>query len=150
MLTISGTSWTARARAARSRPLGGSLAFAVAGALFLIYPALRPYSEENAMAGAQAFASPAWVVSHLCAVVGFILLPLGLLALRTALTRESTTPPAGVAFVVTWFGVGLTLPYYGAEAFALNALGERIVRTDQTRLLDLVPQPHRRRGPGRS
>ncbi|HZD87038.1 MAG TPA: hypothetical protein VE088_03425 [Gaiellaceae bacterium] len=29
------------------------------------------------------------------------------------------------ALVLTWLGVGLTIPYYGAEAFGLHAVGQR-------------------------
>jgi len=102
---------------------GGAAALLLAGALFVLYPATRPYSDLTPAGSAPAFASGAWLLAHLSAVVGFVLLPLGLLAVHAAVGRSRT---AGAAFLVTWFGVGLVLPYYGAEAFALNATGERI------------------------
>jgi hypothetical protein len=90
------------------------IALAVAGVLFLLYPVLRPWDDETTAAGAQdAMASGAWVVSHLFAMIGFVLVGLALLGLRDLV---GTTPVA-----VMWAGAGLTLPYYGAEDFGLHA-----------------------------
>ena len=114
---------------------GGAAALLLAGALFVLYPAIRPYSDLTPAGSAPAFASGAWLLAHLSAVAGFVLLPLGLLAVYAAVGRSRT---AGAAFLVTWFGVGLVLPYYGAEAFALNATGERILATGDLGLLELV------------
>jgi hypothetical protein len=59
----------------------GALALAMAGALFVLYPAVRPWNDESTVAGATAsMTSPAWVAAHFFAMLGFILLPLGLLA----------------------------------------------------------------------
>jgi hypothetical protein len=83
----------------------------LAGVLFLLYPVLRPWTDETTASGAhEAMASTAWVVSHFLAMVGFVLVPLGLLALRQL-----------VPAAVMWVGAGLTLPYYGAEDFGLHA-----------------------------
>ena len=105
----------------RIRP--GAVCLALAGLMFILYPAVRPWHDESTVDGAiSAMASNAWVASHLFAIVGFILVPLGLLALWgvARLTRAE-----GVAFgavVVGWVGAGLTLPYYGAEDFGLHAV----------------------------
>jgi hypothetical protein len=94
---------------ARSSASVAALAFA--GVMFLLYPALRPWNDESTLAGAQAsMASTVWVVSHLCAMLGFIAVPLGV--------RGLSRP----AVLLTWVGAGLTLPYYGAEAFGLHAV----------------------------
>jgi hypothetical protein len=83
----------------------------LAGVLFLLYPVFRPWTDETTLAGAQdAMASGAWVVAHLFAMLGFILVPVALLG------RVGNTPVA-----VLWVGAGLTLPYYGAEDFGLHA-----------------------------
>ncbi|GII83029.1 hypothetical protein Ssi03_10190 [Sphaerisporangium siamense] len=118
----------------RVRP--GAVAFAVAGVLFLLYPLVRPYSDESSMAGAQAIGSPAWVAAHMFAMVGFILLTLGLLAVHLLLNR----PGSLRALVVTMIGAGLTLPYYGAEDFALNVIAARAVRDGDPSLLQLVDE----------
>ena len=84
----------------------------------MLFPVVRPYADETTAAGLESFASPAWLVSHLSGAAALILLPLGLLALgRDVLARA--------AFVTTWLGSALSLPYYGAETFALSAIGRR-------------------------
>jgi len=99
---------------APARTTWSSLAFVVAGMMFLLYPAVRPAGD-----GAADWASSAWVASHLFAMIGFILVPLGLFTLL------NTVPTLRPALVVTWVGAGLTLPYYGAEDFALHVVGQR-------------------------
>jgi hypothetical protein len=112
-------------------PRLGALGLAAAGVLFAVYPIVRPYSDESTLDGAAAMASPAWIVAHLSAVVGFILLPFGLRAL-------GETGPARAALVVGWLGVGLTLPYYGAEVFGANAIGSRALADHNQSLMDAV------------
>lgn len=100
----------------------GAVALGLAGVLFVLYPALRPWNDESTAAGAAASMSSAnWVMSHFFAMVGFVLAPLGLLALRSILGRTRGEPPAAAAVVASWIGAGLTLPYYGAEDFGLHA-----------------------------
>jgi hypothetical protein len=116
----------------------GALAFALAGALFVLYPAVRPWRDESTVDGAvAAMSSGAWVASHLFAMIGFILVPLGLLALRTAVG-----PPAAgtatAALVTMWIGAGLTLPYYGAEDFGLHAIARRAAEGAPVDVLDLA------------
>ena len=112
-----------------------ALALVIAGACFLAYPAIRPYTDETTLAGAEAFASPAWLLAHSLAIVGFILLVLGLLGLYGRL-RETKVEPLGIAaLVLTWTGVGLVLPYYGAETFGLAAVGEEALRQNSPGLL---------------
>ncbi|GAA4485112.1 hypothetical protein GCM10023094_39560 [Rhodococcus olei] len=100
--------------------------FVITGILFATYPVLRPYSSEAGPAGAAAFGSPLWVAAHVCAMVGFITL---VLAIRRV--TDSGT-------VVLGIGVGLVLPYYGAETFALHELGAEAQRTGAFGLVDLA------------
>ncbi|MGH3645690.1 MAG: hypothetical protein ACRDTM_00695 [Micromonosporaceae bacterium] len=101
----------------------GALAFAAAAVLFVLYPAVRPWHDESTQAGAIAsMGSGGWVASHLFAMIGFILVPLGLLALRNAVSHTGSERLALTAAVTSWIGAGLTLPYYGAEDFALYAI----------------------------
>lgn len=112
-----------------------ALALAIAGVFFVLYPAIRPFSDESTLLGAAAFASSAWLLAHSLAMVGFILLAMGLFGLYSQL-RESAAGGLGVAaLVVTWIGVGLTLPYYGAETFALHAVGQEAVQQRNADLL---------------
>lgn len=97
--------------------MSGVVALAFAGVMFLLYPALRPWHDETTQAGAQAsMGSNAWVASHFFAMLGFIAVPLALLALRRVVPGRLTT----AALLTGWIGVGLTLPYYGAEDFGLH------------------------------
>src|SRR5258708_2998074 len=95
----------------RLRLGGGCLA--PSGVLFVFYPLLRPFSDEASLQGAAAFASPAWILAHLLAVVGFIFVALGLLGLSSALQHSAARRLASLALVLAWIGVGLILPYYG-------------------------------------
>ena len=116
----------------------GALALAVAGGLFILYPAVRPWHDESTVDGATAsMSSPAWVAAHFFAMLGFIAVPLGLLALRSVVAGTRGEPVAAAAVVVSWIGAGLTLPYYGAEDFALNAIARR-AGAGHLDLLDLV------------
>ncbi|WP_338886587.1 hypothetical protein [Rhodococcus sovatensis] len=99
-----------------------------AGVLFAIYPILRPYSSELGRAGADAFASPLWIVAHVSAMIGFITLVLALRALNVGTAAD----------VTTLIGVALVLPYYGAETFALNVLGADALDTGNYGAMDLA------------
>ncbi len=132
------TSASRETTASPSRVRLGALSLALSGILFLLYPALRPFSNEASLQGAEAFASPFWVLAHMLAVVGFILLALGLLGLHSALQNTTVERLMFVALVLTWIGVGFTLPYYGAEIFALHAIGQEAVRQQSVTLLALV------------
>jgi hypothetical protein len=54
-----------RAPASLRTRFGGPVSFAAAGVLFLLYPALRPWSDTSPDTAASAFASPAWIAAHL-------------------------------------------------------------------------------------
>ena len=82
---------------------------AAAGALFVIYPLVRPWGDATPEGIAAAFGSPFWLVAHMAAMAAFVLVGVAGLPSRAAQT-------AWVA------GTALVLPYYGAEAFALHAL----------------------------
>jgi hypothetical protein len=116
----------------------GAVSIALAGILFVLYPAIRPFSDETTLQGAAAFASPAWMLAHMLAMVGFTLLALGLLGLYGSLREtavEGLTLWAYIAFVL---GVGLTLPYYGGEAFGLHAIGQEALDEHNAALIGLA------------
>lgn len=114
----------------------GAAGLLAAGVLFVLYPAVRPYHDESTVDGAVAsMASTAWVASHAFAMIGFVLLGTGLLAVWGALRATRSEPVALAAAVTGWLGVGLVLPYYGAEDFGLHALASKAAGPD---LLDAV------------
>jgi len=91
---------------------------------FVLYPAIRPFSDESSLQGAEAFASFSWVLAHSLAMVAFVLLALGLLGLYIRLQETTVERRAIQALVLSWIGVGLTLSYYGAETFGLHTIGQ--------------------------
>lgn len=124
-----------------SRNRLGSAALAVAGVLFLLYPVVRPWNDESTAAGAiAAMSSGRWVASHLFAMIGFILVPMGLLALRRAVAHTSAEPMVLAGVVLTWIGAGLTLPYYGAETFGLNSIASAAAAGEVADVLGLVEE----------
>jgi hypothetical protein len=106
-----------------------SAAFAASGLLFLAYPAVRPAGDD-----AAAMASSAWVLAHLAAMIGFILLALAALGLHRLQGDRLSLRAA----VVTWVGAGLTLPYYGAEDFGLHVVAQRSLRDHAPALMELA------------
>ncbi len=115
-----------------------SACFALAGVLFVLYPAIRPFSDEKSLQGAAAFGSNAWIVSHTLAIVAFILLMLGLLGLYLLLQQTAVELWALAGLVTSWIGVGLTLPFYGAEVFGLHAIGQAATRQNNAGLVSLA------------
>jgi hypothetical protein len=91
-----------------------SVPFAAAGVLFVAYPVLRPWGDAAPATAGAAFASPLWLTAHLSAAAAFALVGFGLLGARDR---------SPLALGLWWAGAALTLLYYGAESFALNALG---------------------------
>jgi hypothetical protein len=117
----------------------GALALAVAGVLFVLYPTVRPWHDESTVDGAiTSMSSNAWVAAHLFAMLGFVLLPLGLLGLQRMLKRSGEDALARAATVTVWVGAGMALPYFGAEDFALHAIARSVASGQGGDLLGLV------------
>jgi hypothetical protein len=115
----------------RPAPVLTAAAFAVAGVLFFLYPAIRPSGDD-----AAAMASAGWVAGHAAAMAGFVLLGLAMLGLHQVLGDRLSLRAA----VVTWAGAGLTLPYYGAEDFGLNVIARRSLRDGTPALMELAAE----------
>lgn len=108
-------------------------AFVLGSSAFLlaIFPLIRPFfaldvfAPERAIAlGSPVFASTAWVLSHYLALLGFVLLQGGLLAL---FAFHGGGPGAPLAFRgVLWGlpGVALILPAFGVEAYTMPIVGQ--------------------------
>ena len=110
----------------RSRPI--PVLLVTTGLLFALYSAVRPYSTEVGTAGAEAFASPLWVASHVAAMFGFVGLVFVARQARVGALVDTTV----------LLGVVLVLPYYGAETFALHAVGRDVLDSGRTDLLELA------------
>jgi hypothetical protein len=111
----------------------GLCAFAliIPGVFFLLYPALRPFFDETSLEGAKAFASNRWLSAHMPAMVAFTLLPVGLLGLHHTLQHITAQRLAYWALVLGMIGTGLTLLFYGGEAYGLHGIGQDVDRGRQ-------------------
>ena len=115
------------------------MALAAAGILFVLYPAIRPFSDEVSLEGAAAFGSTAWVVAHMLAMVAFTLLMVGLLGLYSLLVDTRAERLSFQALVVGLVGAGLALPFYGGGDLGPHALGQESLRQHSPALLTLAP-----------
>ncbi|WP_042221044.1 hypothetical protein [Oceanobacillus manasiensis] len=112
-----------------------ALSFFIAAILFVTYPALRPFSDEKSLQGAEAFASQEWVLSHIFGMIAFMLLPLGLFGIHRALEGSTGATFSYWGFVLSAIGVGLILPYYGGETFGLYAIGQEALTQQSADLM---------------
>ncbi|QGN33970.1 hypothetical protein [Microlunatus sp. Gsoil 973] len=92
------------------------LALIAAGIAFAVYPILRGSAVETGFSAAELYARPAWLLAHSLGMIGFIASAWGLLAVDRWAGR------------LAFGGTLLVLPYYGAEAFGLNAIGRLAVQ----------------------
>lgn len=112
--------------------------FLLSGAALAAYPAIRPYGPETGTAGAADFAATGWLVAHVLGMVGFVALAL---ALRSATVRPILWWPGRrvrAAETRAWLAVALLLPYYGAEAYGLRALGRYASDSSDTQVLEVA------------
>ncbi|RIX52089.1 hypothetical protein D3P08_14010 [Paenibacillus nanensis] len=137
---------SAEERIASFRIRLGAIALAVAGVLFVLYPALRPFSDETSLLGAEAFGSADWMTSHVMAILAFVLLTFGFMSLNLSLQGTAARRLAFYGLLLAWLGIGLTLPYYGAEVYGLSAIGQEAVSQQNTDLMGLADDI--RFGPG--
>ncbi|MEH7505556.1 hypothetical protein V7152_26910 [Neobacillus drentensis] len=115
-----------------------ALSLGISGILFVLYPAIRPFSDEASLEGAAAFASTEWLVAHILAIVAFTLLPIGLLGLYISLQDTALKPLMYSAFVLCLVGIGLTLPFYGGETYGLHAIGLEAINQKAADLVSLA------------
>lgn len=115
-----------------------AFSLASSGILFVLFPVVRPFFDESSLQGAAEFASTRWVVAHALGMGGFILLTLGFLGVYVRLQQTEVERRALSALVLSWIGAGLTLPFFGAEAFALQVIGQAAVNQNSTTLIPLV------------
>ena len=120
--------------------------FIIAGVFFVLFPMIRPFFDESSIQGSREFASNKWVIAHSLGIGGFILLPLGFLGLYLYLRDSRVERLALRGFVLCLVGAGLTLPFFGAEAFGLQVIRSGAVTQNNAYLIPLVNQL--RIGPG--
>jgi hypothetical protein len=74
-------------------------------------------------------------VAHVLGLLAFILLALGLHGLAPY-ARNHDLAYAG--FLISTIGVGLTVAFFGAEAFGLHSIGEQALREGRSDALELA------------
>lgn len=131
---------------ARSRAVARwtAAAFAAAGALWALFPILRPWADKASASSAElasAWASDAWVVAHLLGIAALGLIIPALLGLRHLLAtdlggRGTTLLTWAIAFA--WIGAAGASLYYGAEMFGIRTFAEASLRRGDASLLGEV------------
>ena len=109
----------------------GALVLGAAAFLLAAFPLLRPFfvldvfdPETSIKVGSPVFASMAWLVSHLLAMLGFVLLQVGVLALYAFHAGSVGERPAFRGLVWSVPGVALILPAFGVEAYTMPIIGQ--------------------------
>jgi hypothetical protein len=118
----------------------------LAGVFFTLFPVIRPFFDETTIAAAAGFSSAGWILAHASGMAGFILLSLGLLGVYIRLQQTSVERRSFLALLLCWVGVGLTLPFFGAEAFGLQVIGKTALDLSSMDILRMANQV--RFGPG--
>ncbi|MFC3418803.1 hypothetical protein ACFOLA_04845 [Salinicoccus hispanicus] len=123
-----------------------NLPFIISGIAFVLYPIIRPFSDEKTMEGAVVFASGEWMISHILGMVAFTFLSVGFLGLSGAFENKSSASSVYTATGLSIIGLGLTMPYYGGETFGLHAIGHAALDQQNDSLVSL--EAIVRSGPG--
>jgi len=127
----------------------GALGLGLSAFLLMVFPLARPFfrmnifaPEETIAAASPAFASVAWVLSHYLAMLGFVLLLGGMLALYAIHAGTETEPRAFRGLLWGIMGVALVLPALGVEAFTMPIIG-RLYLDGVTGLAPAIPLTYR-------
>jgi len=127
----------------------GALGLGLSALLLAVFPLARPFfrmdifaPEETMAAASPAFASVAWVLSHYLAMLGFVLLLGGMLALYALHAGAETESRAFRGLLWGVMGVALILPAFGVEAFTMPAIG-KLHLEGVTGLSPMIPLTYR-------
>ena len=121
-----------------------ALAFAAAGVLWTLFPLLRPWADKVPVSSdvlAAAWASDAWVFSHLAGITALGLLAPALLGLRNIIAARPGGRGAamlGWSSALAWVGAACASLYYGAEIFGIRTFAETALQRGDATLLDEV------------
>jgi hypothetical protein len=109
----------------------GSVVLGLSAFLLAVFPLIRPFfpldvfaPERTIAVASPAFASVAWIFSHCLAMLGFVLLQVGLLALYAFHAGAEREPRAFRGLVSGLLGVALILPAFGVEAYTMPVIGQ--------------------------
>lgn len=108
----------------------GALALGTSALLLAVFPLLRPFfrldvfSPTLAAVASGPLASAPWIIAHLVLMLGFALLPLGLLGVASALADDGAQRSARRGLLGAITGVMLVMPAVGVETFAMPLVGQ--------------------------
>jgi hypothetical protein len=121
-----------------SRARLGAVVLILSGVCFILFPVIRPFFDELSLEGAAQFASARWVVAHALGMGAFLCLSLGFLGVYLLLRPTPLERRTFFALILSWIGSGLTLPFFGAEAFGVQVIGRTAFTQNSTGLIPLV------------
>ena len=108
----------------------GAVALGLSAALLTAFPLVRPFfpldprsPRETLEVASPSITSVRWVVAHLLAMVAFVLLPFGMLALYAYLRAGLTERRAFRALAWSLAGIALIMPMLGFETYVFPILG---------------------------
>jgi hypothetical protein len=108
----------------------GALALGLSAMLLTVFPLVRPFfpldprsPRETLAVASPSITSARWVVAHHLAMVAFVLLPFGMLALYAYLRAGLMEPRALRALAWSLAGIALIMPLLGFETYVLPILG---------------------------
>ena len=112
----------------------GAVALGLAAVLLALFPLVRPFfpldprmPERTLKLASPAVTSAPWVVSHLIAMLAFVLLFFGLLALYVRRADTAREARALRALVWSLAGIALIMPMLGVETHILPIIGSLYV-----------------------
>ncbi len=115
----------------RARGRLGALALGLSAVLLGVFPLVRPFfrldvfaPEATLAAASSSVASVEWLIAHLMALSGFVLLLGAFPALYAHLAAEGDASPLFRALTLSVLGVALILPMLGVETYAIPTIGQ--------------------------
>ena len=115
----------------RARGRLGALALGLSAVLLGVFPLVRPFfrldvfaPEATLAAASSSVASVEWLIAHLMALTGFVLLLGAFPALYAHLAVEGDASPLFRALALSVLGVALILPMLGVETYAIPTIGQ--------------------------
>ena len=127
----------------------GAVALGLATLLLAIFPLVRPFfpldvfePERGIAFASPAFVSTAWIGSHYLAMLGFVLLQLGLLGLYGFHAGSGSERLALRGLVWCLPGAALILPAFGVEAYTMPIVG-RLQLAGATGLAPIISLTYR-------
>ena len=107
----------------------GSLCLGASALLLTVFPLVRPFFPLDVFEpartldlGGSALASASWLIAHLGGMLGFALLPLGLLTLYFHVADGTAEPRTLRGLVMSMAGIALVMPAFGVETFSVPIL----------------------------